>query len=284
MFKDLFKRKRRSEYNIPAIVIIPAILISLLFTGIYLKVKQVIIDNQLKVTEKNKNKEQQKVIFNISEITLFSSASASQNNNDSVLWDLNMFQYTNIGIKVNTQNTMIGKQPKNTIKKLFVDEIKVIDAPNIGNVSVHYKNPIEFASSQKNEENLLGSRLDFDVLDIKGTLEFVIPHIYTDGGIIALQYLNSNITENFIINEPGQLISFDGSLLKRPNINLDDIRAKISININIINELNELYVRTLILDINLKSSDGQTSIYTGHFIDNSKLDLSGYNFYFIENP
>ena len=84
---------------------------------------------------------------------------------------------------------------------------------------------------------------------------------------------NNDILSNYVIGADEQ-ISFNGSLLKRANILLEDIKADISLKINIITQNNETHSVDINIEIPLESTNKQ--IYDGP-INIQKENLK-YNF------
>ena len=79
---------------------------------------------------------------------------------------------------------------------------------------------------------------------------------------ITLSYINQNIKTDYTFTDTSIPITYDGSILKRCNIDLNSINCNISFDIYITNYLDEEFKTTVFVDIPL--IDGEKSIYDGN--------------------
>ena len=226
--------------------------------------------------QKNENEkiELAKKVFNISQLIIYSSANATQNDtNKEPIWNLNLYQYTNIGIKINNQNDYTGEKNKNTIKELFIDNIQVLQKPILGNLNFYYLNPLDFSKGNIIEENLITDNLKYEVLDFSANLDSSKPQINKDAGIVSLQIVNKDIYNNFIISDISNPVTFDGTLIHRANIGLSNLKYKVRFDINIVNNLDEKFKCTAIIDCPIEKEDSEESISNGYMlVDESDLE------------
>lgn len=230
--------------------------------------------------QKNENEklERAKTVFNISQLIIYSSADATQNDtNKEPIWNLNLYQYTNIGIKINNQNDYTGEKNKNAIKELYIDNIQILEKPILGNLNFYYLNPLDFSKGNIIEENLITDNLNYDVLDFGVSLDSSKPQINKDAGIVSLQIINKDIYNDFIISDISAPVTFDGSLLKRSNLDLNNLKYKISFDINIVNNLDEKFKCTVLIDCPIEKEDSEESISNG-FIVVDESNLENYKF------
>lgn len=107
----------------------------------------------------------QKTIFSIDKIYMYSSASAIENNEKKPIWNINLFQFTDIAIYINSHsdNELTNE---NSIKELYIDNIKFGDV-KLGTQSLYYKDINDFGKSliKKNEETA-SSQYDTEVQNI----------------------------------------------------------------------------------------------------------------------
>lgn len=227
----------------------------------------------------NMENEWNKTIFNISEIAYFSSGNATSNDTGKeAKWDLNLYQYSNIILKINNQNDYTGKKNKNTIKSLKIENFSVLNEPTIGNLFFYYKNPNELSSSTIIPENLINDQLDYTIKDFEVDLDYTLPQINRNGGYISFQIVNSNIKNNYIVNDISATLIFDGTLLQRAEIPLESLEYKISFDIVITNELDEQYKSTIILDAPIKSEISEDTIFTLGTISSYNSNSNIYTF------
>lgn len=219
--------------------------------------------------------ENSKTIFNISELFYYSSADAIQNMPESgQLWNLNLYQYTNIAFKINNQNEYTGIKSKNTIKELYIDNIQISSTPLTGTLALYYKNPTLLTTGSIIEDNVIVDKLDYSILDFNVELDYSIPQLNRDGGIISLQILNKDIYDNFIINNTDEIVMYDGTLLSKAGIPLENLSYTISFDIYIINDLGEKFKSTISLDCPLiDETIPDNTIYSG-FISSYKTNVN----------
>lgn len=201
-------------------------------------------------------------IFKLNKIVLFSSANATNNETTRDLWNLNIYQYTNIAIYLdNNEKTSLNEQ--NTIKKLYLDNINFGSLPDKGTPSLYYKDIKTFGTSDLFEYNKINESLEFNIINFDEALDTSKPNFYTTCQIpITIEFVNNNVKENAIIPNHGMPLKFDGSLLSKANISLNSILCNLSFNINIVNNLDEKFVYNANISVPLE--DGDNSIYDGY--------------------
>lgn len=219
-------------------------------------------------------------IFSIDKIILYSSANATSNETSRNLWNINVYQFTDMAIYLNN-NSESSLSSKNTIKELYIDNIKYSPLPEKGTPELYYKAIDNFGIPSLKDENLVQDKLNFKIINSKDTLDTNTASFYeTCQTPITLQFVNKDIKANAIIPNTGEALVFDGSLLSKTNIALNNIKTFISFNINLTNNLDEKYVYNVNFEIPLE--DNEHSIYEGNikkeiteFSNNKFLKLRG---------
>ncbi len=207
-----------------------------------------------------------KTVFSIDRIYLYSSADATNNETNKPVWDLNIFQYTDIALYINNRSDE-GITYENTIKELIIDDVKFNNLET-GTPSLYYKDVNDFAKLTNNEENVINNSLEFDVIN-SGDADYSKPVIYSNcQNPITLEYVNTNMEENTVISDITNPLVYDGSLLKKAGIALTKLECTLSFRITIINNYNQKYVATVYIDIPIEDSLNGTSIYDGKLIRN----------------
>lgn len=215
--------------------------------------------------------------FNVSKIQYYSNVGAISNQTtyQNPEWNLNVYQYTDIAIyieRIEDYNT------DNYIKKLSINNINISKSEK-GVQNLYYLNPLDFGNgdiSNLANENKIVDNLEYNMINYENKdndIKYSIPIFFEDcSNPITLRYLNSDIITNYKISttEP---IGFNGSLLKNGNINLDDIKANISLDLNLITESGYTHTINLELEIPLKSKsatiyDGEISIIEDNLNNN----------------
>ena len=168
---------------------------------------------------------------------------------------------------------------ENTVKELYIDNIKIENNAEKGERILNYKNPY-LQGKFKMLQNCNNNRIDFKILNTNqesDDMNYDEANFYTDcSNPISLGYLNKNIVTRYAVSEKKNSISFDGSILKNANVDISDINAKISFQIHIKNNKNQEFVCNVILEDNL--DEDKNEIYNGYVLKAQNTDDSKYNF------
>ena len=241
-----------------------------------------------KICTKNLN-----TIFSIDKIVFYSSANAIDNSEGQVLQDLDVCQYTDIAIYLDNTNYIEDLTGANTIKELYIDNIKIKSATEKGEKELKYKNPLSFGkfNISSEEENIdeeteiqNDGKIVYNVVytnQENDDSDYQNPVFYTDcSNPITLGYMNKNIVKNYTVSEQNNnQIVFDGNILKAVNVDLEDINCDISFDIHIKNNLDEEFLCCVGAEVPLESTS--RSIYDG-YIYAMKQNLQGlYTFFKI---
>lgn len=214
-----------------------------------------------------------KTVFSIDKIILYSSANAIKNEVTRPIWNLNVYQYTDIAIYINNHSDE-ELNFENSIKTLYIDNVK-LNGVKKGEQALYFKNAPDFGKSiystvekkEDAENNKIGDKLEFSVLN-DGDINYEKRQIYADcSSPITLEYVN-NIVNNKVISDIENDVKYDGSILKRSGIVLSDIKSSISFRINLTNNYNQKYIANVYLEIPLEDSVTGDNIYSGKFEKN----------------
>ena len=93
---------------------------------------------------------------------------------------------------------------------------------------------------------------------------------------ITLTYINSNIKTDYTITDTSVPITYDGSLLKRCNVSLQNIQARVSFDIYITNNLDQKFKSSVYLDIPLENEEN--SILNGSIIERKTINTTFYRY------
>ena len=91
------------------------------------------------------NKEQ---VFKVEKILICSSANAVDFSEKQNLQDMSIYQYTDIAVYINNGDELTNK---NTVKKLYIDNISLDGTSDIGKKSLNYKNILKFGLKKDNK-------------------------------------------------------------------------------------------------------------------------------------
>lgn len=254
------------------IVIIVILLVFIFFVSFFIFNRHMLKANFendiLPFASKNQN-----TIFKINKITFFSSCNAKNktaSNSNFTIEDL--YQYTDIALFITS--TSEEKTLENTLKKVSINNIKFTSSPTLGEPKLYYKNINNFAKSEISEENLINGNLDFNITS-EDEVNLDKPTLYNNlANPIVLSYINHNIKTDYTITDTSTPMTYDGSLLKRCNILLNNIACSFSFDVYVTNNISQEFKCTIYIDIPL-DLDNQ-SIYNGNIT--LKKDTN-FNFY-----
>jgi len=261
-----------SRWKILAVVLMIAVIV----INVYYRVKIKIINDEFAEQINEYAKLNQTTIFSIDGIYMYSSAGALDNTDVNPVWNLNLYQFTDIAMYINNRSDE-ELTYENSIRSMYISDVKFNNV-KLGEQSLHYKNVNDFGKSIYSEysveennleelnKNKIDDKLEYIILN-DGIIDYSQPIIYTDASTpISLEYMNNAIQTNEIISDTTQEVVYDGSLLRRAGVNLQDLAGSISFNITIINNLKQEFVATVNLNIPLEDSVTGKTIYDGKYV------------------
>lgn len=230
----------------------------------------------VELAEQNENP-----IFKIHKIIVYSGANAIDSSENESLKDLSILQYSDIAIYLDNTSAIYDMTAENTIKQLYIDNIKITTGSDKGHQYINYKNALDFAK-YKDIEEPTSDKIEYNIVTNNSendNTDYSKPTFYSDcSNPITLEYMNKDIITNYATSNDSNTISFNGKVLQEAGINLNDINYTLTFNINILNNQNEHFICTMKLDIDLSGDDG--GIYKGYKYDNNTV--SGYEYNFIK--
>lgn len=211
--------------------------------------------------------------FSIKRIVFYSSANTIDTDESSPWTFDSIYQYTDMAIYIENSKEN-GLYKNNTLKSLYIDNIKINTQPTYGSANLYFKPVSKFAQSSLLSEPLK-DKLEFSItLDGEINLSEK-PELYASCTTpITLSYINSNIKQDFTITDNSTTLSLDGSALKRAGILLSTIQSTISFDITLVNNSNQTSKCNVILEIPLQN-DNQ-SIYDGYLVLDKEVDFKFY--------
>lgn len=212
-----------------------------------------------------------KTVFSIDRIYLYSGADAKSKETTKPIWDLDVYQYTDIALYINNRDEE-GVTYENTIKDIKIDNVKFNNLQS-GEANLYYKNVNNFAkfNDEENSGNEINDDFEFKIVNSGDNLDYAEPIIYSNcQNPITLEYVNKNMKKDTIISDIGESLIYDGSLLKRAGILLSKIECMLSFKVTITNNYNQEFVATVYIDIPLEDKASDTTIYDGKVIKEIK--------------
>lgn len=203
-------------------------------------------------------------VFSIEKVALYSSASGVQKEEtSSASWIMDISQYTDIAIYLNSPTSY---SDETAIQALWIDSISFVSdiTEESSNQSLNYKNIYEFGKVSDLTTLTNPFSISYKILSANQTIDYTKPQMYeTYDNPITLEFVNKNIKENQTIQNTSDSLEFNGSLLKRANILLEEITPKMKFTIHILNNLNQEFICNYYLEVPLK--DAEKSIYDGSY-------------------
>ena len=265
-------------------VIFPIMIVSLIFLSLiwgritYKHIqKSIFAGNMEEIISKN-----EKPTFSVEKIYLCSSANALDNTQEQKLDRLGLYQFTDIAVYLNNYSDD-GLTEKNTLKELYIDDINLDLDYNIGKPSLVYTNMLKLGSREElaqmitNSKNKQKDKIEFNVLttnEENNVADYEEPTFYADcSNPISLKYINEISAEYTV--EKNSSATFDGSILEKVGIKPEDINARISFRINLVNNKDEYYSNYVSFRIPLNDTNKGTSIKSRTTVG------SEYNFFTI---
>ena len=256
------------------LTIIVFILFIIIFILIYLLFQKYVIKSNFEkdiLPFANKN---DKTVFNIDKIVLFSNCDALNKTGSSSNFTIeNLYQYTDIALFINNTSSE-EKKLENTFKKVSISNIKFNTSPELGEPKLYFKSINQFAKSDFKQDNEIKDSFDFTITS-ENEANLDNPILYNNlANPITLSYVNQNIKSDYTITDTSVPITYDGSLLKRCNILLESIKCNLSFDIYITNNLDEDFKTTVFINIPLDLD--KKTIYDGNI---QKTENSNFIFY-----
>lgn len=242
------------------LTLITIILFVIVFVLCYLLFYKYVLKRNFENTALDFSNKNEETVFEIKNITFFSSCDAKNKSASSSNFTIeNLYQYTDMALFITSPNK--EKNLENTLKSLYIDNIKFTKTPTLGEPSLYYKNINNFAKSDIVDSNLITNRLDFTVTsDDEADLD--TPTLYNNlANPIVLSYVNNNIKTDYTITDTSSPITYDGTLLKKCDVLLNSISSSLSFDIYITNNLDQQFKCSVYIDIPLESDT--ESIYNG---------------------
>lgn len=250
------------NYKIKTKIVLPVFLVDIL---ILCAIFIIILNRNIQIRNFNKNimqiyEKNKESIFKVEKIVICSSANAIDFSPEQNFQDLSIYQYTDIAIYIDNGEELSNK---NTVSKLYIDNISIEGKENKENKYLNYKNTLNVGMKPRISEPKEEKNIDFNIVytnEQNETANYDNPTFYTDcSNPITLEYINYNLKQNFKMEQNNSVV-FNGSILEKAGIPKDVLDCKIKFKINIINNKNEKYNCWISLKIPLDDIYSGTSL------------------------
>ena len=267
-----FRNLNKKEFILTIITVIMFIIVFILCYLLFYKyvLKRNFENSVLDFSSKN-----EKTIFEIKDITFFSNCDVKNKSASSSNFTIeNLYQYTDMALFISSPES--NKSYENTLKSVYIDNIKFTKTPTIGTPNLYYKNISNFAKSDITDNNLINNRLDFDITNNEDA-NLDTPTLYNNlANPIVLSYVNSNIKTDYTITDTSSPITYDGTLLKKCDVLLSTIESSLSFDIYITNNLDQEFKCSIYIDIPLETDN--ESIYDGKVTLKKETNFTFYRY------
>ncbi len=163
--------------------------------------------------------------FNLADLMVVSSADAiaKNDNSENNKWNYDINQYNDIYLNVVKNNEY--DKVNSYIKKITIENIK-INNPTKGTIEVYMPSTSETRMFEYTENLKVANSLTFNG---GSSTNLKTLSIANQGGNIAFRVVNRNVSE-YVSNQDDE-IAYDGSLLNKTNVNMEELKFSISFDI-----------------------------------------------------
>lgn len=161
--------------------------------------------------------------YSLEKILIVSKVSTSNNEDSENLWNISLEEDNDIYLYINKTD----ENSKETIQSITLENFKVTNSAKIGEPIIYRPTGDMSNLYELSEQNYLGSSITYKgaKVDTLKTLE-----IRNEGGTIGFRASLENLG-NYVSNNYDEEIVYDGNLLTKAGIPLEDIQFSISFDI-----------------------------------------------------
>ena len=161
--------------------------------------------------------------FSLNKLVIFSSATVDTKEVNNSVWNLDISQFADICIYLN--NTPNDNTLKNTVKKLYIDNIN-ISKTELGTTFLYQKSIQDFGKSTFEDNKIFKDKIDFNLVNTDETANYSNNEIFNNlSNPILVGFYNKNIKTNFL-NSNSEL-DHSGRILKEAKIPQQSIECNI---------------------------------------------------------
>lgn len=177
--------------------------------------------------------------FEVSKITVVSTAEGIENNQTENKWNLSVYQINDLYFSIEKNQELTENEIINSVS---IENMKVTKNPNVGEVKFYMPN--------STEGNLFSYTDEYQVADNKLTFKGASKsnsktlEIGNQGGTIIMSIANTNLG-NYISDED-EIINRDGKLISTVEKSIEDLAFEVNFDL-VINMKNNSYVSNITL-------------------------------------
>lgn len=182
---------------------------------------------------------EQTLPYEIEKVLISSMVEGNMIEGKEELWAINLSQANDVFIYIKQK-----EKTKIAISNILIDNFKINTAPQKGNIKILRPTGELKTLYKYSEQDYLNSNIEYiggEIDDLK-TLQ-----INNSGGILGFRVKLENLGE-YISNEDNEIV-YDGTLLNKVGITLEEIKANISFDLTIKTSDNISYKTTISVDL-----------------------------------
>lgn len=183
--------------------------------------------------------------YSIEKILIVSRVDTKSNEDAENLWNVSLTENNNIFITIKKD----ANSTNDTIKEIKISNFKITSNPKKGKISIYRPTGDLNNLYVHSEQNYLESNITYTgaKVDTLKTLE-----VRNEGGMIGFRVSLEDLG-NYISNNFEEELIYDGSLLNKAGISLEDIKFEMSFDLNITLNSGVSFIGTI--PLNLPSGD-----------------------------
>lgn len=193
--------------------------------------------------------------FSLNKISVISSATAETSIKNVSFINLNISQFSDIGIYINNHKNTV-------IKRIYIDDI-MLSNNELGSTCLYQKEFNDIGICSYSDDKALNNMSDLN--------------IPKDSNPVYIGFYNKDIKTDYIVSTSDELLDINGTLLRKANIPKSSIKVNINFNLHIITSSDEHYVCNINFDIPFEDNAGN-SMYDSGYIIRTFTDLDNYKF------
>lgn len=177
-----------------------------------------------------------KMPFKLSMVTVASTADGTRKESEDELWNVDVFQVNDVYLKIekNTEKAEI-------LKSLSINNIKILQSPQKGVLKT-----TQILKAENGLNRYTDSEVQELVYSAGQTTNLENLTIANQGGTVGIRFIIDDLVN---YNEEDDEITYDGTLLAKSNISIEEIKFVVSFDLTIELENKIKYKGTLVMEL-----------------------------------
>jgi len=192
--------------------------------------------------------------FKLSSIVVVSNAEGYQEQeNKEYMWDVEVYQNNDVYLNIEKNKNYKDEE---VIKNIVIDNIKINEGPKLGKVDIYRPSLDSLQTYNYKEEYKINDKMEY-LADTSSDIKNL--KISNQGGTLVLRVVNKT-GKRYMSNE--KEFEHNGKLLNKVDIDVEDIKTKISFDLSITLESGIIFKSNIELDLPVGdiSKEGPSSL------------------------